>query len=65
MAHPELAGIRTSQCPTSETYSEGDGYDEYLSYEYEFDANGYISKALQTYKYRDQEDKSTITFTWE
>lgn len=67
VAHPELAGLRTSQCPTSETYSEGDGYDDYWSFEYEFDANGYISKVLQTYtySYSDQTDKSTITFTWE
>lgn len=60
IAHPELIGMRTTQCPTSEANLE-----ETETYEYEFDTNGYISKVLVTETYQNQTEKTTITFRWQ
>ena len=63
MAHPEIAGMRTTQLPTSVTWT----YDNYSGTEsetstfaYEFDKDGYISK-ITVKKYLTY----TYTLTWE
>uniref|UniRef100_UPI004056D120 hypothetical protein n=1 Tax=Alistipes sp. TaxID=1872444 RepID=UPI004056D120 len=69
LAHPQLLGIRTKQLPVS---CKGSGYyaqdlSPYTStYEYEFDAEGYIIKMIVEEKF----DNGTIntftdTITWE
>ena len=57
MAHPEIAGMRTTQLPTSVTRGKRDIY----TYTYEFDKEGYISKIIEK-----EEDGSinTRTLTW-
>ena len=45
MAHPELAGIRTTQLPASRTFTDNKSNDSFTeTYTYEFDKDGYISK---------------------
>ena len=45
MAHPELAGIRTTQLPASRTFVDYKSMDSFTdTYTYEFDKDGYISK---------------------
>ena len=60
MAHPELAGIRTTQLPANSTYKDnGTSFTD--TYTYELDKDGYISKIhLQQGEY-----KGTTTLTWE
>ena len=57
IAHPEIAGMRTTQLPTSITWNYG-YEDEKSTLSYEFDKDGYISKITS------KEDNSTITITW-
>lgn len=62
MAHPELAGIRTKQLPTSATYTYEDNNSsaETSSYTYEFDPDGYPTKITISGK----NDTYTHTLTW-
>ena len=64
MAHPEIAGVRTTQLPTSITWIY-DGYggtkSETSTMEYEFDKEGYISKIVGK---KTDSDGSTDTFTY-
>ena len=55
MAHPEIAGIRTSQLPTSVTITD-DYSTDHSTITYEFDKEGYISKIKTS--------SSTHTLTW-
>lgn len=59
MAHPEIAGMETKQLPASlETFN--DMYEEeysYITFTYEFDKEGYISKINSEY--------TTYTLVWE
>ena len=58
MAHPEIAGMRTSQLPTSSTVTEDYlGETETSTITYEFDKEGYISKI--------QIGSTKCTLTWE
>ena len=62
MAHPEIAGMRTSQLPQSITWTHTDNYSgktdsSTYTFTYEFDKEGYISKINSEY--------STYTFVWE
>lgn len=59
IAHPELAGIRTTQLPASYTY-ESHTFSFTDSYTYEFDKDGYISKI----HLHQGEYKGTTTLTW-
>ncbi len=59
MAHPEIAGMRTSQLPTSSTVTE-DNLGETETITYEFDKEGYISKI----KTKDSYGSATYTLTW-
>lgn len=62
VAHPEIAGMRTTQLPT--TYTERDNYSndiESANISYEFDKEGYISKIK--YEYEDG-NVATYTLTW-
>ena len=43
MAHPELFGLRTKQLPAT---ASGGVYSQTLTFEYEFDKEGYISRIL-------------------
>ena len=62
MAHPELAGIRTTQLPASHTYTDNNSKVSFTdTYTYEFDKDGYISKI----HLRQGEYKGTATLTWE
>lgn len=57
MAHPEIAGLRTSQLPTSVTITDDySGETETSTITYEFDKEGYISKIKTS--------SSTYTLTW-
>ena len=57
MAHPEIAGMRTSQLPTSSTVTEDYlGETETSTITYEFDKEGYISKIKTS--------SDTYTLTW-
>ena len=61
MAHPEIAGIRTSQLPTNVTVTEDySGETETSTITYEFDKEGYISK----FKIKRSDGSSTYTLTW-
>lgn len=61
IAHPEIAGMRTTQLPTSVTWNYG--YEEEKStLSYEFDKEGYISKIIG--KETDSDDGSTETYTY-
>lgn len=61
MAHPEIAGIRTSQLPTSVTITNDySGETETSTITYEFDKEGYISKI----KVKESAGSSTYTLTW-
>lgn len=59
LAHPELLGLRTNQLPARITrvYEGNDPIE--VSYSYEFNNEGYISKIASTY-----EDEGTCTLTW-
>ena len=51
MAHPELAGMRTTQLPNTMTWAYTDSYSGNTSEEkstltYEFDKQGYITKLV-------------------
>ncbi|MBO5250379.1 MAG: DUF4595 domain-containing protein [Bacteroidaceae bacterium] len=71
MAHPEIAGMRTTQCPTSITWTDTDDYSggtdsETKNITYEFDKDGYISKITIKTTYKDDStDTATLTLTWE
>ena len=67
MAHPEIAGMRTNQLPTSVTWTEKDYYtgkteSSTSTLTYEFDKEGYISKIIG--KETDSDDGSTETYTY-
>lgn len=61
MAHPEIAGMRTSQLPQSITWTHTDYSGKTDSstdtFTYEFDKEGYISKIISEY--------TTYTLVWE
>ena len=62
MAHPEIAGMRTSQLPQSITWTHTDDYSGKTdssthTFTYEFDKEGYISKINSEY--------TTYTLVWE
>ncbi len=59
MAHPEIAGLRTSQLPTSVTITD-DYSTDHSTITYEFDKEGYISKI----KVKESAGSSTYTLTW-
>jgi hypothetical protein len=65
--HPELAGIRTSQCPILEkiTYYDGEQITDSTTYEYsyEFDEEGYMTK--MTGIVIDKEETIDYALTWE
>lgn len=69
MAHPEIAGMRTTQLPTSITWTYRGYYgteSETSTMEYEFDKEGYITKI--TVKETDSDggtSTTTYTLTWE
>ena len=56
MAHPEIAGMRTAQLPATE-----DIENLSITFAYEFDNNGYLSKMIVKYN----SSTSTYTLTWE
>ncbi|MBQ8225375.1 MAG: DUF4595 domain-containing protein [Bacteroides sp.] len=69
MAHPEIAGMRTTQLPTNITWAY-DNYDgtesETSTIEYEFDKEGYISKIMGRETDSDGETSTyTYTLTWQ
>ena len=62
VAHPEIAGMRTTQLPT--TYTERNAYNDTkftTNISYEFDKEGYISKIKYEYK---NGNSYTYTLTW-
>lgn len=58
-AHPELLGMQTTKLPTKLTSLID---NDFQTYKYEFDKNGYVSKIIITDDYGDTE---TYTLTWE
>lgn len=60
-AHPELFGMRTTQLPASVTANYSDSSPYKVSYSYELDKDGYISKITFT----DEEDAGSYILTWE
>ena len=65
MAHPEIAGMRTNQLPSSITWTYTDNYydtteSETTNFAYEFNKDGYILKIKGT-----GEKTFTYTLTWE
>lgn len=69
IAHPEIAGMRTTQLPTSLTWAD-EGYGETTSetttMEYELDKEGYISKIIGKKKNSDGSTEAfTYTLTWQ
>ena len=69
VAHPELVGLATKKLFNSESSSSTIGGEEYTSsykYEYEFDEDGYINKAIVRHNEEDCEHiESEYTFVWE
>lgn len=69
VAHPELAGLATQKLFNSESSSSIINDKEYTSsykYEYEFDEDGYINKAIVRHNEEDCEHiVSEYTFVWE
>lgn len=64
VVHPELIGARTKQLPTSATYTNFiDSSQEggAITYEYEFDSEGYISKIIEK---SDRGYTYSYTLTW-
>ena len=45
VAHPELAGVRTSQLPDKKIYDDGD----IVEYSYAFDKDGYLESYTDKY----------------
>ena len=64
MAHPEIAGMRTTQLPTSITWTY-DGYygteSETSTMEYKFNKEGYISKIIG----KSTDSNGEYTLTWQ
>ncbi len=64
VAHPELIGARTKQLPTSATYTnfiDSSQKGGTITYEYEFDSEGYISKIIEK---SDRGYTYSYTLTW-
>lgn len=62
-AHPELFGLSTTQL--YEKMESDDGTATWY-YSYEFDGDGYVTKATETYTYiNGKKSTKTYTFTWE
>lgn len=62
VAHPEIAGMRTAQLPSSVTWDN----EETSILTYEFDKEGYISKVVGKETYRDGYTETyTYTITWQ
>lgn len=60
-AHPELAGLRSTQIPEIITYTYDSGKSSVEIYSYEFDQDGYISKIIVS----GETNTRTYTLTWE
>lgn len=61
-AHPELAGLRTTQLPASVTTIRDNNSTDTVNYSYELDKQGYISKITIT---EEDSEPYTYTLTWE
>ena len=64
MAHPEIAGMRTNQLPTSITWTDNYG-SETSTFTYEFDKEGYISKIVGEETFDGSTETYTYTLTWQ
>ncbi len=69
IAHPELAGLVTKQCPISAESVVYIGDEIFVAinatFEYEFNEDGYISKIKEYSTSEDGESNFTYTLTWE
>lgn len=66
IAHPELAGMKITQCIQSEDiHYYGDEQSYSYKYNYEFDKEGYITKIIETETNVKTPAINTYTLTWE
>lgn len=68
LVHPELIGVRTKQLPigcTHTGYFDKEAAPYSTTYEYEFDAEGYVVKIVRTNIFDNYSHIYTDIFTWE